>query len=192
MKFGLTLILSFLFSAIFAQTPVQDLVTTDITKLSDFDGNKISFFGLKKEMTRQEAIDKLNSLKQFVWEYDLFNTKSENPNTTGETRIYVNLIDDNNREEKLSLLYLIWDEGAVGMSSIVFYKDAGRYMTGENKKLFTPEALIPGNPLTRFLRGTPKKTEGITTNWAYPDQHFIFIKYKDTKGEEKTWFKFAD
>jgi hypothetical protein len=188
MKFVLLLLSFFSCTALLAQ---YDLRTTDITKLKNFDGNTISFFGLHKGMTKQEAVAKLNEEKQLTWYFDSYNTKSEDINSTEEMRIYVNMIDNSQGEKSLELMYLIWKPGATTMSSMVIFKDAAGFTTGGTKKLFVKSAVKPKAPLLAFLHSVPVKKGGITNTWHYAAEHFTVVTMNDA-ADADAWFEFAD
>ncbi len=158
-----------------AQNDLQDIRTTDITQLSSFDGHQFAFAGLHLGMTKQEAIDQLTKLKEFTWEFDGSNTKSQDPASTSEMRIYVNQVDDAHSEKKLELLYLIWDPGSLNLKSIVFFNDAAPMFKGNTQKLFTAQALQPKSPLLKFLKSNPVKETSYTTTWTYTAEHFALI-----------------
>ena len=192
MRKGLIFLMALCSMAAFAQEPVYDMTKTDITKLENFDAAQVNFMGLHIGMSKQEALDVLNSMTQLTWVYDDFNTKSKDPKSTDEMRIYVNRIDDAQSEKKQELLYLTWNPGSTELNRLVFYKDAASLMKGDTKNLFSMEALKAGTPLTSFLHGYPVKKEGITTTYSYTNQHFATIYMKDFDGTEKVWFCFTE
>ncbi len=177
MRFAFLIALTMMFTTLQAQTGLTEITKTDITKLSAFDGRNISFFGLHAGMSKQEAMDLLRAQPRLVWEYDDFNTRSKDPNSTDEMRIYVNMIDDTHGEKKLELAYIIWSPGTLQMTSMVIFEDAARFMQGDTKKLFTLGALKPGNSFTGFLKSTPVKKTGVTITYTYEAEHFAFIHF---------------
>ncbi|MBL0334078.1 MAG: hypothetical protein IPP73_01720 [Chitinophagaceae bacterium] len=192
MRFAFLIALTMMVTTLQAQTGLTEITKTDITKLASFDGRKISFFGLHAGMTKQEAMDLLRAQPKLVWEYDDFNTRSKDPKSTDEMRIYVNMIDDTNGEKKLELAYIVWSPGTLQMTSMVIYNDAARFMQGDTKKLFTLAALKPGNSFTGFLKSSPVKKAGIATTYTYETEHFAFIHYSPSGEEGKVYVKFLN
>lgn len=177
MRFAFLIALTMLVTTLQAQTGLTEITKTDITKLSAFDGRKISFFGLHAGMTKKEAMDLLRAQPKLVWEYDDFNTRSKDPNSTEEMRIYVNMIDDTRGEKKMELAYIVWSPGTLQMTSMVIFNDAIPLVQGDTKKLFTLAALKTGNSFTGFLKSTPVKKDGIATTYLYEPEHFAFIHF---------------
>lgn len=169
-----------------------ELTKTDITTLTDFDGNKAAFFGLKKGMTKAAAVEQLKSLHQFTWKYDAWNTKSEDVNSTTETRIYVSLAEKTGDEDP-TIMYLLWDAGKKGMTGLVIYEPAVPYVKGNTKKLFTTGAISGDADYLSFLKTKPVVVDNTyTMDYAYPKQHFAFTAYKDLDGKLKVWINFSD
>ena len=169
-----------------------ELNKTDITTLSNFDGNKASFFGLKKGMTKAEAVKTLNALRQFTWKYDQWNTKSEDVNSLTETRIYVSLAEKSGDDDP-TVMYLLWDNNKKGMTGLVIYEAAIPYVIGNTQKLFTTEAISGEATFNGFLKTKPVIIdETYTMSYSYPAQHFAFTSYKDLDGKIKVWINFSD
>ena len=188
-RYFFTMLLATVFTGALAQTERIDLQKTDITILKSFDGKKAVFYGFHLGMSKKEAIDQLNSLQQFTWKFDAFNTRSESPSSTEEMRIYVNGKDPSGNGESTELFYLIWNTGSTELKNMVFFDEAAALMTGDTRKLFTTAALEPGSPLLRFLKSTPVYKEGITQTYSYLPEHFTLITFKNTAGDVKVRFK---
>jgi len=174
-------------------TGMAEFSKTDITKLADFNGNNITYFGLRKGMSKAEAVKILNTLKQFTWKYDSWNTPSEDVNSKTETRIYVTLADKTGFEDDATALYLQWEKNNPKMSTLIVYEAGGKYAIGDTKKLFTTEAISGNADFLGFLKDKPKVIdEKYTTSYAYPSQHFSFTSYVNTESKLMVWINFTD
>lgn len=172
-----------------SQAPLPDMTKTDITALSDFDGARVAFRGFHLGLGRQAAITKLNAMKDLTWDFDAFNTPSQSPASTTEMRIYVHLKNTAGVKDP-AVLYLIWDAGQKGISSIVFYKAAEPMLAGNTGRLFTTDALDKACTCRQFLNGEAEETKdniGITL-YRYKAQHFELISMPD-EGGRMVWFK---
>lgn len=192
MRFTFLIALAMIVTNLQAQTGLTEITKTDITKLTSFDGRKISFFGFHAGMSKKEAQDLLKAQPKLIAEYDDFNTKSKDPNSTEEMRIYVNMIDDAHGEQKMELAYLVWSPGTLQMTSMVIFNDAVPLVQGDTKKLFTTQALKPGNSFTGFLKSTPVKKDGVAITYVYDAEHFAFIRFEPSKDEVVVRIKFLN
>ena len=172
-------------------TAWPDMAKTDITTLKDFDGAHVSFRGLHLGMSKEQAIAKLNSFKDFTWKIDAYNTKSSSPTSNAQMRIYAHLKDTRGVDDP-AVLYLQWEEGKPGMYALVFYEAVAPSLTGNTKKLFTSAALEATCDCRQFLHGEPeKKTDNLGIKlYAFPEQHFQLISMSSFGSGEDVWFKF--
>jgi hypothetical protein len=161
---------------------------TDITTLSDFDGANATFKGFYLGMSKKDAIAQLDRLENLTWRFDDWNTKSKDPLSNAQMRIYVRLKDPIGNDDP-EVLYLLWEKGSTAMSSLVFYKAASPMLAGNTSRLFSVDALDPACTCRQFLKGNPKESVddiGIRT-YSFKLQHFELISMGS---DEKTvWFK---
>lgn len=176
-----------------ATAPKKDISRIDFTALPDFDANNVSFRGLYLGMSKEEAIQKLNSFKEFTWKYDDFNTLSRSASSPAQMRIYVDMKDKAGLDDP-AVLYLQWEEGVPGMHAMVFYKALAPMLAGNAKKLFTPDALKEDCNCRKALKGTPvKETDDIGINtYSFPKQHLSLISMGEPGSSESVWFKFTE
>jgi hypothetical protein len=190
-KIGLFIAVLFCLNiCVIAQTATLDLSSTDITKLKNFNGVNASFMGLKVGLSKADGIKILNSLSQFYWEFDLYNTVTQDTADKEEMRIYVYTKKEDG-EKGRSILYLIWDKNSLSMTSIVFYEDIADYLKGKTKELFTKAALDKKSSCRNFLKTTPTEvtsSRDITTI-TFAKEHTAIIKMVDDS-ETSVWFKF--
>ena len=173
--------------------PMPDMAKTDITAMQDFDGANVCFRGLHLGMSKEKAIQKLDSFNDFTWDIDAYNTKSVDPANNAHMRIYVHLKNKAGVDDP-TVLYLQWEEGKQGMHAMVFYKAVAISLAGRTAMLFTDKALDASCVCRKFLRGEPvKTTDNIGVNlYAFPLQHFYLISMSSGfGGGEDVWFKFV-
>ena len=169
--------------------PKVELTKTDITKLTYFDGASASIYGLSVGMSKRNALEVLKTLTQFDWSFDEYNTKSKDPDTYDDMRIYVNLKNPS-AEQDGSVLYLTWSAISLQLRTIVVYADAQPFFKGNVEKLFTTEAINDPAKAAPFLKTKREvKDDGYTKDYLYSDQHFAFIYYINTENKPKVWFK---
>jgi hypothetical protein len=168
-----------------------DIATTDFTTIAGVVAADLSFRGLCLGMSKEEAIQKLNSFKDLNWKFDDFNTTSKSTESFSQMSISV---DVNSKAESGDpvALYLQWEDGIPGLNAIVFYKALSPLLAGNAKKLFTPDALDGSCDCRKFLNSElQKETDeiGITT-YHLPKQHFSLIYMMEPGNKEQIWFKF--
>lgn len=164
-----------------AQVPAGklDFTKEDITQMKKFDARAVSVYGVYLTMTKAEAVAALSRDKSIYWEYDGFNTTSEETTSTTETRIYVyNRKADG--EKGSSILYLIWNDGDLSLDRIVFFLDIKPKAVGDTKKLFSLDAVDRESAFyKRFLVKADKhKNEDYTISDEYRSKKLQVIQYK--------------
>jgi hypothetical protein len=114
-----------------------EITQTDITKTAKLDGSTVNVFGLHLGMTKVEAKKLLNKNKTIIYEVDAMNTQSKDDNSTEELRYYVYDTIPELKNGHKCLLYIIWDKGTKGITSIVLFSAMQQYVKGDAKDFFT-------------------------------------------------------
>jgi len=176
----------------FAQEPVTqvDFMTTDITKMVPFNGEAVSIFGISLSMSKRGAVDALNSYKGMMWEFDSFNTPSEDLESKTETRIYVYNRNKATGEKDACILYLTWNKGSEGLDRIVFYNDLSPLAVGDTKKLFGKDAITPGSAFYRrfLVKASKEKKDDYTIVQSYASKQMNIIQFINSDGPNDIYF----
>jgi len=169
---------------------VIDFTATDITQADTFQANTVMIFGGRLGMNKKNAIAALKARKDIVWEYDNFNTVSQDVNSKTETRIYIYKKDPVTKGKGASLLYFIWDKGSTGIDRIIFFKDMAPMAVGDTKKLFVADAIDPGSEFyKRFLIKFDKETTSpYTTEHNYNAKKIQVIQLKQNYAPNDIYF----
>ena len=193
MKYVSILLLSiFLNLQSFAQDPVThvDFMTTDITKTVPFNGEAISIFDISLSMSKKGAVDALNSYNGIMWEFDKFNTPSEDPESKTETRIYVYNKDKATGAKGACILYLIWNKDSEGLDRLVFYNDLLPLAVGDTKKLFGKDAITPGSAFYRrfLVKASKEKKTDYTIVQSYYSKQMDIIQFINSDKPNDVYF----
>lgn len=176
----------------FAQDPVThvDFMTTDITKTVPFNGEAISIFDISLSMSKKGAVDALNSYNGIMWEFDKFNTPSEDPESKTETRIYVYNKDKATGAKGACLLYLIWNKDSEGLDRLVFYNDLLPLAVGDTKKLFGKDAITPGSAFYRrfLVKASKEKKNDYTIVQSYYSKQMDIIQFINSDKPNDVYF----
>jgi hypothetical protein len=170
---------------------VKEITKTDITKQTTIDGSKISVFGMYLGMSRAETKNLIKHTSLLKAEVDGFNTESEEDTSTGKLRYYIYNNYTNNADKK-EFLYVIFDKGAKGISSIVLFTDMKELAVGGTKDFFTNKISDLKSTFCKKYLGTPSKTKkstyGVTTN-MYKSKKISTIIVEKTEGGKDYYFK---
>lgn len=175
------------------KTTIVDITQKDFTQITNFNANNASFKGFKLNMSKAEALENLKQQTAFSWEYDEYNTKSKDPLSNAEMRIYVSDFVDG---KPVDLLYLIWDEGSANLSGISFYEACSKYLIGNAKNLFTNEATNVSSPCLNFTTGQPvvaSSSTGVNTKQYLLNSITLITyssQYSKIPNKMQYWFKF--
>ena len=175
MKALLTSLIMLVTFGVNAQT--IDLNKKDITKMKNFDGSKVSFFGFKPGMSRAEAVKKLKALKQFTYRFDEITAPSKDVNSMKEMMIEVSMKAGYNMGGRNpQIMKLIWYNGAKSLSEMQLHEIAYDFLKGDTKKLTVfSEVDLNGDLMLNFLDGKPEeKVSNGFIDHNYPAQHFMY------------------
>lgn len=159
----LPLALSFFsFQASYGQNPANrnqtteeqyfDVTQQDITQIQDIDAESISVVGIHLGTGLQAAKQTIARKKGIFFRQDKFNNY----------RLYLYDYRKQPDGDNKPLGYFKWEHRDSGLSEIVLYKDFGRYMEGQSRKLVTAEALsYYEEGVGKNFLGYPHKKENI-------------------------------
>ncbi len=167
-----------------------EITQVDILKMKKLDGSKISVYGLYLGMSRKDAQKIFAENKQINVVVDEFNTKSTDIESTEELRLYI-YNKYTSEQDKKTLLYVIWDEGSKGISSIVIYDDMANNVVGETKDFFTKKISDKSSSFYKKYLGTAtninKTSYGVTSSF-YKSKNITTI-FLDMSGKMTYYFK---
>jgi hypothetical protein len=129
-----------------------EITQTDITKTAKLDGSTVNVFGLHLGMTKVEAKKLLNKNKTIIYEVDAMNTQSKDDNSTEELRYYVYDTIPELKNGHKCLLYIIWDKGTKGITSIVLFSAMQQYVKGDAKDFFTNKVMDETSSFYNLLK----------------------------------------
>jgi hypothetical protein len=168
---------------LFAQTAKTEITKSDITLIKNFSGDKVSVFGVYLGMNKVAAKKALQERTDILFDVDLFNSRSDDPAKNTELRLYV--YEKNDAGEKgESLAYIMWDEGAAGITQITVFKNLLGWVKGNTENLFKEYVSNANSSFMKKLLGKPSKVDNgpyIQSN-IYAARKFKSIKYKGSSG----------
>jgi hypothetical protein len=124
-------------------------------------------------------------------EVDGFNTESEDITSTGQLRYYLYNNYTNGADKKV-LLYVIFDKGSQGISSIVLYTDMADLSVGGTKDFFTKKIADITSPFCKKYLGSPSKTNKTgygVTSYLYKPKKICTIIVENDDNEKEYYFK---
>jgi hypothetical protein len=175
----------------FAQKNAKKEITkVDILATKKVNGVNVSVYGICLGMKKADARKALAENKSLIVEEDGFNTKSTDDTDTKELRLYVYNINAATGEKGDCLLYVIWNDGNMGIDRITLFNDCKNLVLGSTKNLFTKEVINASSSFYKTYLGNPtQKTDGDYTNtFFYKEKNIEIIEYKDEEKGNQYYF----
>ena len=150
-----------------------DVTSTDITKLSSIDFYKISFYGIRMNMTKQQFLDNEKNLPPNVCVKYL---TQKDPNNTDYMWAKLFAVEKNDTTELISIA---WDKGNTGITTMYVWEECKTIFTGDAKKLLSPDVINDPTKVAHFFKNEPiKTTDKYSWNYnIYSDLNVSFMYY---------------
>jgi hypothetical protein len=166
-------LLSVVFVVILANTALSqhneyiEITEKDITEYPEITSDKISVFGMHLGMNPDDVYLSLINNKNLNYYVDQMHM-------TNDVRIYVYDKDEFGKD-KNCILYLIWENRQIELSSISFFEDFDSYLIGNTKKLLGFDAIDADSDLSKDFLGIP-------------DHDFVTLNIPSNRIKHRTYF----